>query len=84
MPGWGVGLGVITRTQMFASIDNTVNLPGYTRLDAALYGKLSRNLRFQLNVENMLNAHYIISANNNNNIMPGSPIMARGTLIYEF
>lgn len=84
MPGWGVGLGVITRTQMFASIDNTVNLPSYTRLDAALYGKLSRNLRFQLNVENMLNAHYIISANNNNNIMPGSPIMARGTLVYEF
>lgn len=82
-PGWGLGLGVITRSHMFASVDNTVSLPGYTRLDAALYGKLNRYLRFQMNVENMLDKHYILSANNNVNITPGSPVAVRGMLILD-
>ena len=30
-------LGVIHRSDMFAAIDNTVTLPGYTRVDAAVY-----------------------------------------------
>src|SRR5262245_18228032 len=29
----GVGIGILNRTDMFAAIDNTVVLPGYTRAD---------------------------------------------------
>ncbi len=36
-PRLGAGLGIIHRTDMFAAIDNTVVLPGYTRVDVAVY-----------------------------------------------
>ena len=83
-PRWGAGLGVINRSNMFTSTDNTVSLPGYTRLDGALYAKLDKSLRLQLNVENLLNRYYFLSANNNNNISPGSPIAARMSIIGNF
>lgn len=83
-PQWGVGLGVISRSNMFTSTDNTVNLPGYTRFDGALYAKLSKALRFQLNVENLLNKNYFLSANNNTNITPGSPISVRASITGNF
>jgi catecholate siderophore receptor len=83
-PHWGAGLGVINRSNMFTSTDNTVNLPGYTRFDGALYAKIDKNLRVQLNVENLLNKYYFLSANNNNNISPGSPIAARVSMIGNF
>ena len=83
-PHWGAGLGVINRSNMFTSTDNTVSLPGYTRFDGALYAKLDKNLRLQLNVENLLNKYYFLSANNNNNISPGSPIAARVSIIGNF
>ena len=35
--GSAAALGVIHRTDMFAAIDNTVTLPGYTRADAAVF-----------------------------------------------
>ena len=47
------GLGIIQRSDMFAAIDNTVVLPGYTSADAAAYFTLSRQARLQLNVENL-------------------------------
>jgi catecholate siderophore receptor len=33
----GAGLGIISRSDMFAAVDNTVILPGYTRADAAVF-----------------------------------------------
>lgn len=72
-PAWGAGLGVVYRGEIFASTDNTVVLPGFTRVDAALYYSLSRNLKLQLNVENLFDKKYYASANSNNNISPGSP-----------
>ena len=81
---WGVALGVINRSNMFASVDNAVVLPGYTRLDAAMYARLDKRLRLQVNVENMLNKHYFLSASNNNNITPGSPAAIRGMMIVDF
>lgn len=81
---WGAALGVISRTDMYAASDNAVTLPGYTRLDGAIYAKLDKNLRLQLNVENLLNKEYYLYANSNNNITPGSPTAARLTLIANF
>ncbi len=83
-PGWGVGLGVINRTAMYALTDNTVRLPGFTRVDAAVYARIDKNLRAQLNIENLFNTNYYASAHNNNNISPGSPIAARVSLIANF
>ena len=58
---------------MFAAIDNTVVLPGYTRADAAAFVRLSREVRLQVNVENLFDANYYINADSNTNISPGSP-----------
>lgn len=83
-PRWGVGLGVINRGAMFTSTDNTVRLPGFTRVDAAVYARIDKNLRAQLNIENLFDTKYFASAQNNNNISPGSPIAARVSLIANF
>jgi catecholate siderophore receptor len=83
-PTWGAGVGVIYRTDMFAAVDNAVVLPGYTRVDAALYWNINENLRAQLNIENILNETYYATAHNNNNISPGSPHAAYVTVTSNF
>jgi catecholate siderophore receptor len=84
---WSVAIGVISRSEMYAALptasQNTI-LPGYTRLDAAVFAKLNKNTRFQVNIENLTNKEYALFAHNNNNITPGSPISGRATLIYDF
>lgn len=84
---WGAALGVVSRSEMYATTptaSQSTVLPGYTRLDAAVYGKFSKNLRLQVNLENLTNKEYALSAHNNNNIVPGSPLTGRATLIYNF
>jgi catecholate siderophore receptor len=70
-PMWGVGLGVIYFSDSFASSDDTVRLPGFVRLDAALYLKINETWRAQFNIENIFNKGYWASADGNNNISPG-------------
>ncbi|HEU0122215.1 MAG TPA: TonB-dependent siderophore receptor [Bryobacteraceae bacterium] len=65
------GLGLIHQANMWAGVDNTVTLPGFTRADAALYYTLTEKLRIQANVENLSDNRYYVSAHSNNNITPG-------------
>ncbi len=81
---YGVALGFVSRSRMFAQDDNTVTLPGYGRVDAAAFFNASKNLQLQLNIENLLNRDYYVNAHNNNNITPGSPIAARLSATYKF
>ena len=76
----GAGLGVVHQDRMFAAIDNTVTLPAFTRIDAAVFVTITGLLRVQLNVENLLNADYFTTAHSNNNVMPGAPRMFRFAL----
>jgi catecholate siderophore receptor len=78
------GLGLIYRSDMFATIDNTVTLPGYVRADAAVYVTLSRALRIQANVENLFDQRYFVNADSNTNISPGSPRAVRIGLTSTF
>lgn len=68
-----VGLGVVHQGDSFASLDNAVVLPAFTRTDAALFVAVTDQLRAQLNVENVTNARYYWTSQGNNNIMPGAP-----------
>jgi catecholate siderophore receptor len=81
---WGLGLGAIYRDQIFASTDNTVTLPSFTRFDAAVFCRLNERIRAQLNVENVFDHSYFASAHNNNNITPGSPRAIRVSLTTTF
>src|SRR6185436_14205446 len=76
-----VGVGVIHRSDMFAAIDNTVTLPGYTRIDAAVFVPFSERWKLQANVENILNRTFYLTADGNNNISPGSPRAMRLSLV---
>lgn len=72
-PALGAGLGVIRRGDSFTSTSNTVVMPAYTRVDAALFYAINANYKVQLNVENLADKKYYAYANGDNNITPGSP-----------
>ncbi|HEU4523317.1 MAG TPA: TonB-dependent receptor, partial [Thermoanaerobaculia bacterium] len=73
----GIGAGAIHQTESFASTDNSVVLPGFTRLDAAVFFDVTDRVQAQLNVENLTGIDYYAYAHNNNNITPGSPRSVR-------
>jgi catecholate siderophore receptor len=69
---------------MFATIDDTVRLKRYTRVDAAAFVRLTRQLRLQMNVENLLDETYYINADSNTNISFGFPRAVRVGLTAGF
>ncbi len=84
---WAVALGIVSTSDRYAlspTATTSTLLPGYTRYDAAIFGKFSEKLSLQVNLENLTNKEYALYAHNNNNITPGSPITGRATLIYNF
>jgi catecholate siderophore receptor len=83
-PRLSAGLGVLYRSDMFATIDNTVTLPGYARADAAVFYMLTKHVRLQANVENVFDKRYYLNADSNTNISPGSPPTLRIGLTTTF
>jgi catecholate siderophore receptor len=81
---WGVGLGSIYRSKMYAATDNTVVLPGFLRFDAAVYFKLNKNIEMQVNIENVFDKKYYASASSNTNITPASPTAANASINVKF
>ncbi|MBU1438584.1 MAG: TonB-dependent siderophore receptor [Gammaproteobacteria bacterium] len=81
---WSAALGVVSQSKSYVVIDNTVVLPGFTRVDAGVFFAPVKDLRIQLNIENLLDKAYYASAHNNNNITPASPRAARLGLSYKF
>ena len=92
VPWFAAGVGVIHQTNSYASSDDTVILPGWTRVDAGIFGDIPRaylpeqvkRLRWQINVENLSGTRYYSTADGNNNIQPGSPRAVRGQVIANF
>ena len=80
----GAAVGVIQRSKMFATLDNTVLLRGYTSLDAAGFVSMTGSLRLQVNIDNLLNAQYFRNADSNTNISPGGPRALRVALNTRF
>jgi len=69
----GSAIGVIHQGRRFSATDNLVSMPGYTRVDGAVYFKVAPELDLQLNVENIFNERYFLYAHSNTNHTPGSP-----------
>ena len=83
----GLGLGVIHQSSQLAAIRTsatTTRLPGFTRVDAAIFYRVSDTVRMQLNIENLLDESWISDAHNNFNISTGAPLNARLTLSARF
>ncbi len=81
---FGVGLGLYHQSKQFATISNATVVPGHTRLDGALFYKISDDIEAQLNIENLTDRRYFPVAHNDNNISTGAPINARFTLSAKF
>jgi catecholate siderophore receptor len=83
-PRLAAALGVISRGDVFTSTDNLVVLPNWTRVDAAMYYKLTSMIRAQINIENLFDENYYLNAHSNTNITPGSPRVLRFALTTRF
>ena len=83
-PRIAAAIGVVNRSDVFTSTDNTVVLQGWTRIDAAFYYNLTAMLRAQVNVENLFDTRYFLNAHSNTNITPGSPRGVRVALTTRF
>ncbi len=81
--GLSASLGVYRVGARYATADNTVTLPAYTRLDAGLAYKL-RSLELALNVRNLTDKRYFESATQNHQIAPGTPRSVLLTARYAF
>lgn len=81
---FGAGVGVTHQSSQFATNDNSVRIPAFTRVDAAFYYDVSEQVQVQLNVENLFDETYYPSVHNNDNISTGEPLNARFTLKFGF
>ena len=82
-PAFGIGLGAVHQSRVYAALDNAVTLPAFTRYDAGLYLSVLEHTRLQVNVENLLGTSYYATAHGNNNIMPGAPRTLRISVSVE-
>lgn len=80
----GIALGVIAQGKRFAGTDNIVAMPSFARVDAAAYYEITDRITAQANVENLLDKHYYLFANSNDNITPGSPTAVKVGLTARF
>ena len=84
-PRLGGGLGILHRTDMFAAIDNTVTLPGYTRADAAVYFSPDAEVcACRPTSRTCSTRSYYVNADSNTNISPGFPRTLRVALTTRF
>ncbi len=81
---FGAGVGVTHQSSQFATNDNSVRIPAFTRVDAAFYYDVSEQVQVQLNVENLFDETYYPSVHNNDNISTGEPLNARLTVKFGF
>lgn len=80
----GLGLGVTHQSRSFATVSNTVTLPAFTRVDAAVFYDVSDRISVQLNVENLTDTDYFPAAHTDNNISTGEPLNARVSIKAKF
>lgn len=79
-----LALGVTYQGSFFVREDNAVEVPGYTRVDAAAYYDLTDRTRLQLNVENLFDTDYFPDAHSNDNISTGAGTNARVSVRHRF
>jgi len=72
----GLALGVIFQDDSFANNGNTAILPDYTRVDAAVFYKLSERYRLQMNIENLFDTQYFPNSHSTHEVSVGKPVNA--------
>ncbi|WP_322732637.1 TonB-dependent siderophore receptor [Nostoc sp. ChiQUE01b] len=81
--GLGVGFGAFFVGERAGDLANSFVVPGYTRLDAALYYQ-KENFRIGLNFKNLSDIRYFEGSQGRNQVIPGAPFIVQGTISYSF
>ena len=81
---FSLALGGTYQDSFFVQEDNSVEVPSFTRIDAAAYYQLSDRTMLQLNIENLLDEEYFPDAHSNTNISTGRPLNARVSVVMNF
>ncbi|HJU06282.1 MAG TPA: TonB-dependent receptor [Nitrospiraceae bacterium] len=90
LKGFGAGVGVFAAGKRAGDLNNSFELPGYVRVDAALYYRkpevFSRtNLVASLNFRNLFDTQYYDAAQNSRVIIyPGAPFTVLGSIRLEY
>jgi catecholate siderophore receptor len=83
-PAMSLGLGLIHQDARFASISNVVTLPAFTRADIAVFLKMNKRVRGQINLENLFDSRYAATSHGDNNILFGTPRSVRASVDVSF
>jgi iron complex outermembrane recepter protein len=81
--GLGFGFGAFFYGDRKGDLPNTFELPGYTRADASIFYKRD-NFRAAINIRNLFDVDYFVSAQNRNRVIPGDPLTVQGTISWQF
>ncbi|KAM3115646.1 TonB-dependent siderophore receptor [Phormidesmis sp. 146-33] len=83
LKGLGVGLGIFYVGQRQGDLDNSFEVPSYTRTDASLFYRRD-NYRIGLNIENLFDISYFETAESPLRVYYGAPFTIRGTVSWTF
>ena len=78
----GVGLRYVD--ERYASVDNEQSVPGYTVVDANLGWQVLPDVRLGLQVNNLFNRDYVVSAHSGEQWLLGAPRSYFATVDYSF
>lgn len=81
--GLGFGLGIFYVGERQGDLDNSFQVPGYTRVDASVFYRRD-NFRIGLNIENLFDVSYFETAESTLRVYYGAPITIKGTISWTF
>lgn len=81
--GLGLGLGLFHIGKRQGDLDNSFQVPSYTRTDATLFYRRD-NFRIGLNIENLFDVTYFETAESPLRVYYGAPFTIRGTISWTF
>jgi iron complex outermembrane receptor protein len=83
LQGLGLGLGLFYVGDRQGDLDNSFQVPGYTRTDASVFYRRD-NFRVGLNLENLFDITYFEAAESPLRVFYGAPFTVRGTVSWSF
>ncbi|MBE9168872.1 TonB-dependent siderophore receptor [Pleurocapsales cyanobacterium LEGE 06147] len=83
LEGLSLGAGVVYVGEREGDIDNSFEVPSYTRVDLGAAYQIN-NVTFGLAIENLFDIRYVASSSDRANIAQGSPFAITGSVKVEF
>jgi iron complex outermembrane receptor protein len=83
LQGLGFGLGLFHVGDRQGNLENTFQVPSYTRTDAALFYNRD-NFRVGINIENLFDIRYFEASESELRVFYGAPFTVRGTVSWRF